>query len=216
MKNISSNINRELFYYEKLKEIKHKKKSSPDFGNYKNSFSTNYGAHLINQKNIIKFDGAEAVEDYEQDVESMPNTVARGQEGGNYEQFNRLKNEAMKRAKKSKGATEKATKVAKAAKQLKSMKNIKNLYNLVKIAFTVDLVTVVVTLVIMFIQFFGGNVFKSKYIPPLGKIELLLFIPILLSASASTLVFVLPTIIGTGLLGSAYAGLANLIGNVGI
>ncbi|MFA6295906.1 MAG: hypothetical protein WC663_00980 [Patescibacteria group bacterium] len=208
------NINKELFYYEKLKEIKHKKKSSPDFDNYKKNFSSNYGAHLANQKSISAFDGAEGAE-AEQSAEEMPDTVARGEEGGNYEQFNRLKSEALERAKKTKGGAERAAKVAKAAQQLKNIKNIKNLLTLVKAFAAFDPITLLVTWVIMNVQFIGGNIFKSKKIPPLGGIELLIYIPVAIFVFTFSLPMIMLPLITTGLVGGALAGIANIASSIG-
>jgi len=209
------NREKELFFYEKLKEIKNKKKSSPDFNNYQKSVS-NYGVHLINQKNIAKFDGAEGEDDEEEDAESMPNTVSRGHEGDNYEAFNRAKAEALKKYKKKTTTAKKAKQVAQAAKQLKAVKNVKNLLNLAKVATGVTIEGLVVTWVIMSIQFVGGNIFKSKYIPPLGPIEKLIYIPVLLAVLACNISLFMPAIITTGVAGSMIAGVVNLASYLGV
>lgn len=210
---------KELFFYEKLKEIKHKKKSSPDFNNNQNSLVSNYGAHLINQKNIAKFDGAEG-EDDEEDEESMPDTVSRGREGDNYEAFNRAKAEALKKYKKKTKTAEKAKQVAQAAKQLKAVKNIKNLVNLAKVATGVTIEGLIVTWIIMSIQFVGGNIFKSKYIPPLGQIEKLIYIPVLFVVIICNLAIWMPAIITTGVAGgvagSMIGGALNLASYIGV
>lgn len=213
MGNSINTVNKELFYYEKLKEIKHKKKSSPDFDNYKKSTSANYGAHLINQKSITQFDGAEGAE---QLADEMPNTVAGGEEGGNYEAFNRAKNEALERAKKTKGGAERAAKVAKAAKELKAVKNVKNLLTLAKAFTAIDPITLIVTLVIMHIQFIGGNVFKSKKIPPLGHIELfLIYVPVNIINILCMLPFIILPLATTGIAGTALAGVVKFASYIG-
>lgn len=201
-------IDQELFYYDKLKEIKSKQTRSSSFNKQENSSAKyNFGAKLVKQNNPVQFDGAQAAENEQEIPESLPDTVSGGKEGDNYAAFNKLKQEALERAKKTKGGIEKAEKVAKAAKTLKQVKNVKNLLNLAKAACGITLWGLIVTYLLMLVQFIGGNIFKSKYIPPLGMIEKLIFIPVSIILVISTLPSIIIPLAAAGIFGGTLAGI---------
>lgn len=210
------NIDQELFYYEKLKEIKNQQIQSPDFKNKKNSFTTNYGAKLVNQASLTQFDGAD------EDEEEIPDVVPQGQEGKNYEAFNHIKQQALDKyrkkerlAKRAKNIAE-AVKALKAAKRLKVIEKAKKIWNFIKTGFGITLEGLIVTYIIMLVQFWGGNVFKSKYIPPLGMIEKIIFLPIFIIAIIFQLPLIILPLATTGAFGVIGIGLQKLLSFIGV